>query len=332
MISPDCSAEYWGKNNVAGAFEHIPVLIEEVVSLLRFKPDAPARLIDGTIGGGGHSARLLELYPQLELLGIDRDQAALDAAAERLKFAGDRVTLVRGNYSELADAAQKHGWGDGVDGILLDIGVSSPQFDTPERGFSWRADGPLDMRMDRRSQLTASRVLNRESEAELCRIFRDYGEIPQARRLAAAVVARREAKPFATTSDFTAICDEVLGHGRPDRHHLPAPTLPFQALRIAVNDELGELERALPAALRTLRKGGRLAVISFHSLEDRIVKNFLKHEYAECVCPPGLPICICGKKRTVEILTRKALTAQDAELAVNKRSACAKLRAAEKTV
>lgn len=312
---------------MAEEFEHIPVLAGEVLEHLIFPERSSLRLIDGTVGGGGHSALLLEKYPNLELLGIDRDDAALAKARERLAFAGGRVRLVRGNYSELAARAAGAGW-EKVDGILLDIGVSSPQLDQPERGFSWRADGPLDMRMDRRSILTASRLLNTAPEAELERILREYGEVAKSRKLAAAIVTQRVIRPFAMTSDFVSLCDEVLGKSRPGQ--LPAPTLPFQALRIAVNDELGELERALPAAVKLLNRGGRIAVISFHSLEDRIVKNFFRDEAASCVCPPGLPVCVCGKVSTLKIITRKALTAGPDELERNRRSACAKLRVAEK--
>ena len=237
------------------AFEHIPVLRREVLEYLTFPSDRPARLIDGTVGGGGHSALLLRRYPQLELLGIDRDENALAKAAETLAFAGNRVTLVRGDYSSLAGRAAEHGWEE-VDGILLDIGVSSPQLDHAGRGFSWRAEGPLDMRMDQRSELTASRFLNRASEQELERVLRKYGEVDKSRRVAAAIVKKRETHPFATTADLVGLCDEVLGKSKPGK--LPAPTLVFQALRIAVNDELGELERTLPAAEKLLKKGGRI--------------------------------------------------------------------------
>lgn len=309
-------------------FEHIPVLWREVLTHLTFPADRPARLIDGTIGGGGHSALLLKKYPQLELLGIDRDSAALTKAAETLAFAGERVKLHRGDYSTLAAAAKEHGW-DKVDGILLDIGVSSPQLDHPERGFSWRADGPLDMRMDQRNPLTASRILNFADIDELTRIFREYGEEPKARKLAAAVVEAREKKPFAVTGDLMELCDRIIGR-KPGK--LPAPTLAFQALRIAVNDELGELERALPDAVELLNKNGRLAVISFHSLEDRIVKEFFRAEAAECTCPPGLPLCVCGKVKRLEIVTRKGETASKEELAENRRAACARLRVAEKLI
>ncbi len=310
-------------------FAHIPVLKTEVLQVLTFPDDRPARLVDGTLGGGGHSAALLERYPGLELLGIDRDEAALEAAAKRLAFARDRVTLVRGNYSELDSLARRRGW-DEVDGVLLDIGVSSPQLDQTDRGFSWRFDGPLDMRMDRRGSLTAARLLNQASEAQLAEIFREYGELKSARRLAAAIAARRNERPFAVTGDLVVLCDEVLGRSRPGR--LPLPTLVFQALRIAVNDELNELDRGLRAALELLAPGGVLAVISFHSLEDRRVKEFIRAEGRGCICPPELPVCRCGHRARLEPLTRRALTAGEAELNVNRRAASAKLRAARKLI
>ena len=266
-------------------------------------------------------------YPNLELLGIDRDDAALAKARERLAFAGGRVRLVRGNYSELAARAAEAGW-EKVDGILLDIGVSSPQLDQPERGFSWRADGPLDMRMDRRSILTASRLLNTAPEAELERILREYGEVAKSRKLAAAIVTQRVIRPFAMTSDFVSLCDEVLGKSRPGQ--LPAPTLPFQALRIAVNDELGELRRALEGGLRLLRPGGRLAVITFESLSDRETKRFFQ---AHCGREEALQqggSAWRGETPRTEWVLRKAVTARPEELAANPRARSAKLRAVRK--
>ena len=308
-------------------FRHIPVLARAVLEHLTFDASRPARLVDGTVGGGGHSAMLLEKYPKLELLGVDRDAMALDAAGTRLKFAGTRVTLVRGDYAEMAALAVEHGW-DEVDGILLDIGVSSPQLDIPERGFSWRADGPLDMRMDQRSELTAGRWLNRTGEAEMERVFREYGEIGRARALARKACEMRDVAPFARTGDLVKLCDAVLGRSKPGK--LPHPTLVFQAVRIAVNDELRQLETGLAAGVSMLVPGGRIAVISFHSLEDRIVKNFFRRESTGCVCPPGLPVCRCGHEPSLRLLTRHAVTADETELAVNRRAACAKLRAAER--
>ena len=308
-------------------FHHLPVLYREVLDTLTFAPDQHLRLIDGTVGGGGHSSMLLERYPKLELLGIDRDDLALAAAEKKLAFASSRVTLVRGNYAEFAAIAVEHGW-DYVDGILLDIGVSSPQIDCAERGFSWRQNGPLDMRMDRRSGLTAGRWLNRASEDELIYAFKNYGELNCARKLAAAVIERRENSPFACTADLVEIADKVMGRSRPGR--LPHPTLLFQAVRIAVNDELRQLETALVSALELLAPGGRIAVISFHSLEDRIVKNFFREESTGCICPPKLPVCCCNHKAALKIVTKKALTAAPDELKENPRSGCAKLRVAER--
>ena len=305
---------------------HQSVLLNEVVEAFPFGEEKKL-LIDGTLGNGGHSAALLRKYPQLHILGIDRDTDALERAARTLAFAKDRVTLVHGNFSDLAAKLQEYG-AEKADGILLDIGVSSPQLDDPSRGFSWRGNGPLDMRMDRTSPENASRLLNRASEADLAEIFREYGELRSARKLAAAVVETRQKKPFATTMDLVELCDRVLGKSRPGTR--PMPTLVFQALRIAVNDELGELRQALKAAVDVLAPGGRLAVISFHSLEDRIVKRFFKEEAASCVCPPGLPVCVCGKQSSLRIITPHALTAGDEERAANRRSACAKLRIAEK--
>ncbi|MCQ2377899.1 MAG: 16S rRNA (cytosine(1402)-N(4))-methyltransferase RsmH [Victivallaceae bacterium] len=312
---------------MAQDFCHIPVLPREVTDFLVFPPGKPTRLIDGTVGGGSHSALLLERNPQLEVLGIDRDEDALCAAEKKLDFARDRVYLRRGNYSSMFDFADELDW-EKVDGILLDIGVSSPQLDKPERGFSWRFDGPLDMRMDNRSEVTAARLLNRASEDELGRIFSEYGEFKGARRLAREIVTRRGSEPFGSTADLVKICDETLGRSRPGK--LPAPTLVFQALRIAVNDELGELKKTLGAALPRLNRGGRIAVISFHSLEDRIVKEFFRRESTECLCPPGLPVCRCGHHAQLAILTKKPVEADETERRENPRSNCAKMRVAEK--
>ncbi len=308
-------------------FCHIPVLPQEVVDFLTFPADKPLRLIDGTLGGASHSALLLQKHPSMELLGIDRDEDALAAAEEKLAFARDRVFLRRGNYSEMFDYAAELDW-ETVDGILLDLGVSSPQLDRPERGFSWRFDGPLDMRMDNRSEMTAARLLNRASAEELGKIFAEYGEFRGAYRLAQEIVTRRDNAPFGSTSDLVKVCDDVLGKSHPGK--LPVPTLVFQALRIAVNDELGELKKMLSNAVSHLNVSGRIAVISFHSLEDRIVKEFFRRESTDCLCPPGLPVCRCGHRATLAVLTKKPVTAGEEELNKNRRSACAKLRVAEK--
>ena len=308
--------------------KHIPVLPEETLNLLMSPFDGKfCRIVDGTVGFGGHSSRILERNPDALLLGIDRDRIALNASAERLHFAGDRVTLRHGRFSDIRSHVQSAGW-DKVDGILLDIGVSSVQLDTPERGFSYRYDGPLDMRMNPESGMTAADLLNHLPEEDLMRIFRDYGEIRQARQLAREVVRLRAQETFDTCGKFAAVCDRVLkqrGGGGP-----PAPTLPFQALRIAVNEELKELEEALSAAVELLAVGGRLCVITFHSLEDRIVKHFFQDMAETCKCPPGCPVCVCDWEAKLQIVTKKPVTATEEELARNSRSSCAKLRAAEK--
>ena len=306
-------------------FKHLPVLYREVLKYLTF--DGPCRIIDGTLGCGGHSSLILKSNPQAEILGIDRDGDALERARENTSFAEERINMIRANFSELASSADEIGW-DSVDGILLDVGVSSPQIDDSKRGFALRLDGPLDMRMDKRSQVTASRILNYRSETELADIFYQYGEERRSRRLARAIVERRQEKPFERTLEFAEFCESVLGKSRPGK--LPTPTKCFQALRIAVNDELGELETALKEAVPLLKKGGRLAVISFHSLEDRIVKEFFKEQAASCVCPPGLPLCVCDHPAQVKILTRKPVIAQADEIEFNRRAGSAKLRVAEK--
>ena len=264
---------------------------------------------------------------QAELLGIDRDDDALLWTRGVLSFASGRICLVKGEFSCLAEQAARIGWHQ-VDAILLDLGISSPQIDEAGRGFSHRLDGPLDMRMDGRSGETACAILNNRSEAELERIFREYGEVRGSRALARAVVERRREKPWAGTGELARLCEAVLPRQR--RTAPPSPTLCFQALRIAVNDELGELERVLPAAVGLLAPGGRLAVISYHSLEDRIVKRFMRKEAAECLCPPGLPICVCGHKPSLRLVTRKPVRPTEAEVCENRRAAAAKLRVAEK--
>lgn len=312
-------------------FSHVPVLPRQTVDLLLGGSFQPVRrIIDGTVGCGGHSSLILERLPEAELLAIDRDDDALARAGERLAFAGNRVHLEKGRFSELAELAHGLGW-ETVDAILMDIGVSSPQIDDPKRGFSFRHDGPLDMRMDRTSELSASRVVNRYDTGSLQRIFREYGEIENrdARRLAEAIVEAREEKPLSTTGELAELCERVL-RSRSRKKGPPAPTLCFQALRIEVNGELDELKQALDSAVPLLNTGGRLCVISFHSLEDRIVKNFFREMAETCKCPPGLPVCVCGWNPKLKVVTKHPVTAEDDELNGNPRAACAKLRAAEK--
>lgn len=309
-------------------FHHIPVLADAVVEHLTFPAGRKVRMIDGTLGGGGHSGLLLKKYPELELLGIDRDEMALEAAGKNLSFDVDRVHFYHGEYADMAEFAAELGW-EKVDGILLDIGVSSPQLDLPERGFSWRHEGPLDMRMDQSSPVTAGRLLNFGSEDELFHIFREYGELRSAGKLARAVVERRSEKFFGTTADLVKLCDDTLGKSAPGK--LPVPTLVFQALRIAVNGELEQLKRGLESAVELLNSSGRIAVITFHSLEDRIVKEFFRQESCGCICPPGLPVCCCGHRPSLKLpLRSKALTADAGEVRANPRSGCAKLRVAAK--
>ena len=306
-------------------FRHIPVLFQQVMTLIA--EHGPQRIIDATIGGAGHARGLLERLPDAQLLGIDRDDDAIAAATENLKPFEDRVFIRKGVFSNMKAIAASIGW-DHVNTILMDIGVSSHQIDDPARGFSFRMDGPLDMRMDSRSPTTAATLVNTASQEELETIIRDYGEEHKARFIAHEIVRRREKKPFETTCELNQLLENIIGYKH--QHGLPPATRTFQALRIAVNHELDELSDALKSALELLAPGGVLAVITFHSLEDRIVKHFFQYEAATCVCPPKMPVCKCGKIKTLEILTRKPITADAEELQANPRAASAKLRAAIK--
>ena len=305
---------------------HVPVMSEEVLHYL-VPEKGEFRFVDCTLGFGGHSFLALNKNPSIKVLGIDQDINAVNYAKKRLEFAGNRFLVNKGRFSEAVDIMEENGW-DYADFFLLDIGVSSPQIDVAERGFSYRFNGPLDMRMDTRGTTTAAQVLNYSSEDELKRIFRDYGEIKQSRKLARAVVARREEKPWFTTKELAELCEKVLP--QPRKGGIPIPTLCFQALRIAVNDELGELERALKSIIEVTAPKGRIGVISYHSLEDRIVKNIFRKEATDCICPPGLPQCVCGHKASLKVLTKKPLIPVDEELKVNSRSRSAKFRVAEK--
>lgn len=304
-------------------FKHTPVLLNETIQLLATARGT--RFVDATLGAGGHAEALLDKRPDATLLGLDRDPNAIQNASDRLQRFGQRFTAARTNFSNLKAAIQQHGW-DKADAVLMDIGVSSPQIDSPERGFSFRFDGPLDMRMNPDDPVTAADILNTASEKELANIFYKYGEELKARKIAAEVVKRRTEKPWQTTAQLNEMLEQVVG--RAHQHGLPPATRCFQALRIAVNDELHELETTLQQAVECITPGGVIAVISFHSLEDRIVKNFFKEQAASCVCPPGLPICTCGKVQTLDIMTKKPVTATEEELKLNPRAACAKLRAA----
>jgi 16S rRNA (cytosine1402-N4)-methyltransferase len=301
-------------------YPHIPILVQPILDHL-----LPAeRVIDGTLGAGGHSAALLEAGAG-ELLGLDLDPMALEIASERLAPFGDRAHIRHASYATMTDEATRLGWA-GVEGILLDLGISSMQIDRPERGFAFMQDGPLDMRFDTlENPLTAAVIVNKYDERVIADILYNFGEESQSRRIARAIVARR---PHHTTFDLVAAIESVMPRRRTDKIH-PA-TRTFQALRMAVNDELGVIERALPAAIDLLRPGGKLAVISFHSLEDRLVKQAFKLASTDCICPPKMPVCICGHHASVRPLTHKPLIADEAETAVNPRSRSAKLRVVER--
>lgn len=301
---------------------HIPVLQSDVVKLLT-TPDPPSRLIDGTLGAGGHTRLLLEAGVQ-SVLGLDQDLDALALAQRNLTPYGERVQTHHTNYEHLIPAAHAIGW-DAVDAILLDIGVSSMQLDRAERGFSFNQPGPLDMRMNREAGITAADIVNTWAERDLADIFFRYGEERHSRRLAQIIVQHR---PFETTDALAALIDTHKPAQWKEKIH-PA-TRVFQALRIVVNDELGVLERTLPQAIDLLRSGGRLAVITFHSLEDRIVKQTFKLAASDCICPKEIPICQCDHRAAVRLITRKPIAATDEEIKLNARSRSAKLRVVEK--
>jgi 16S rRNA (cytosine1402-N4)-methyltransferase len=308
---------------------HTPVLAEEVMSML-----APARgslQIDATLGGGGHTERILEATdPDGRLLGLDADGAAIARVDGRLRPRfGDRLVLRQGNFRDLAAIAREAGFGQ-VDGALFDLGLSSYQLADTDRGFGFRAGGPLDMRFDTSRGVPASELLASLDANELTALFRRYGEEPKAGRIARAIVEARSTAPIATAEELAALIERVLPPNprQPRRTH-PA-TRTFQALRIAVNEELDALQDGLAAALDLLRPGGRLVVLSYHSLEDRIVKRFLAAERRGCVCPPEIPVCVCGRNPRLRLLTRPSLTPTAEEIAANPRARSARMRAAER--
>jgi 16S rRNA (cytosine1402-N4)-methyltransferase len=304
---------------------HIPVLFRETIDALR--PTEGGRYIDCTLGAGGHAEAILDASgARSQLLGMDADPEALAVARERLARFGDRVTLVNSNFRHLADVAAEVGFVP-ADGVLMDLGMSSMQLDRWTRGFSFQREAPLDMRFDPRQQVTAADIVNGATEAELKKMLYEYGEESHGGAIARAIVRRRATKPIETTTDLAGVVGGVLGYHRDGKH--PA-TKTFQALRIAVNEELDSLRDALPQALQLLAEGGRLAVISFHSLEDRIVKEFMRREESQCICPPGLPVCVCGKKATIRLVQRRAIMPSEEEMATNPRARSARLRVAEK--
>lgn len=307
-------------------FHHVSVLLEECIQGLAIKPEGI--YVDGTLGGAGHSSRIAALLTTGRLVGIDRDPVALKAAGERLAPYKDRVSLVHSNFCELDSALDGLGIG-GVDGILLDLGVSSPQLDDGERGFSYMVDAPLDMRMNSEDSTDARAIVNTWSYEELKRILYDYGEERYAPQIASAICRRRETAPIETTLELVDIIRSAMPASALREKQHPAKRS-FQAIRIAVNDELNSVSKVMQAAIPRLNPGGRLAVITFHSLEDRIVKNAMAAAAKGCTCPPNFPVCVCGKKPQVKLITRKPIVSADAELERNPRARSAKLRICEK--
>ena len=308
------------------AFEHQSVLLMPAVEALHIRPDGI--YLDGTLGGAGHSFEIAARLTTGHLIGLDRDQVALAAARERLQPYIDRVTLVHSNFSRLADVLDDLGI-NRVDGMLFDLGVSSPQLDDKERGFSYMADAPLDMRMDRSEGRTAYDVVNTYDQESLKRILYQYGEERYAPRIAAAIVQRRVEKPIETTLELSELIRSAMPPQALREKQHPAKRS-FQAIRIAVNDELAAVEQMLSVAMDRLNPGGRLAVITFHSLEDRLVKSAMQEAARGCTCPKDFPVCVCGKKPKVTILTRHPIVADQRELAENPRARSAKLWVADR--
>jgi 16S rRNA (cytosine1402-N4)-methyltransferase len=304
---------------------HVSVLVREVIECLR--PGPGKRYFDGTVGGGGHAEQILiESSPDGQVLALDRDDTALGETQKRLGRFEGRVITRQASFAEAKDILSEIGW-NGVDGVILDLGMSSDQIDSPERGFSFRAAARLDMRMDRRQSVDARQIVNSFAVEQLERIFRVYGEEPRARRIAQAIVAGRKQHTLETTAQLVQIIERVKGSGRRDHH--PA-TQVFQALRIAVNQELQQLEQFLESGYETLRPGGRMVIISFHSLEDRIVKAAFRKWNRACLCPPRTLSCRCGWSQKVKLLTKKPIMPSASEIHANPRARSAKMRAVER--
>lgn len=305
-------------------FHHVPIMVSEVLELT--EPARGGIFVDGTLGGGGHAEAVLSAMPETgRLFGIDRDDEALKAAGARLSRFGDRFTAIKGNFFDMKELLHDRGI-DRVDGILLDLGVSSHQLDARERGFSYKAEAPLDMRMDQSALLSARTVVNEWSEAELKRIFYEYGEEKFSAKIAARIVERRKVSPIETTTELAELIKNAIPAKFRNEPQHPARRC-FQAIRIAVNGELDGLYDAIVSAHDLLNPGGRLAILTFHSLEDRIVKNVFRTFENPCTCPKSAPVCICGKKPTAKVLTRHPLVASEQEQKENSRATSAKLRA-----
>ena len=307
-------------------FYHVSVLLHECIDGLAIKPDGI--YVDGTLGGAGHSSQIAARLTTGRLIGIDRDPVALKAAGERLQPYADRVTLVHSNFCDMAQVLQDLNI-PGVDGILLDLGVSSPQLDDGARGFSYMADAPLDMRMNSQDSLSAHTVVNAWPQEELKRILYTYGEERYAPQIAGAICRRRAERPIETTLELVDIIRSAMPPAALREKQHPAKRS-FQAIRIAVNDELGAVEKIMKDAIGLLNPGGRLAIITFHSLEDRIVKNGMADAAKGCTCPPNFPVCVCGKKPKVKLISKKPIISGEEELEINPRARSAKLRVCEK--
>ena len=309
-------------------FKHTSVLLEETVDGLNIKPDGI--YVDGTLGGGGHAYEVCtRLGNKGRFIGIDQDEAAIEAAGIRLRDFGERVTIVRSNYCDMKSQLQKLGI-DKVDGIVLDLGVSSYQLDTAERGFSYRVDAPLDMRMDRRQEMTAKDIVNDYSEMDLFRIIRDYGEDKFAKNIAKHIVMEREKGPIETTGQLIEIIKRAIPMKFQKTAGHPAKRT-FQAIRIELNRELEVLKNTLDDMIDLLNKDGRICIITFHSLEDRIVKSIFKKNEDPCTCPSHFPICVCGNESKGKVVTRKPILPSEEELEANSRSKSAKLRIFERS-
>ena len=307
-------------------FSHRPVMLDECIENLAIKPDGI--YVDGTAGGGGHSFAIASRLTTGRLIAIDQDEAAIAAAGARLAPLGERAMVVRSNFRQVAQVCEQLGV-IGIDGLLLDLGVSSYQLDTPERGFSYQADAPLDMRMDKRNPLSAYEVVNTYSQEELRRILFEYGEERFAPRIAASICRAREEAPIRTTGELVDLIKKSMPAAARDGGHHPAKRS-FQAIRIEVNAELDVIAPAIRSAVNLLRPGGRIVIITFHSLEDRIVKQTFSELTGGCTCPKNFPVCVCGNRPQVKVITRKPILPSAAELEENRRSHSAKVRVAEK--
>jgi 16S rRNA (cytosine1402-N4)-methyltransferase len=306
---------------------HIPALLKETIELLDPKPGKTH--IDATLGGGGHSEEILKrLNGKCKLIGIDQDSEAIEESRKKLSKYGESVILVKDNFVNIKEILKKLNI-EKVNGILFDLGISSHQIDKAERGFSLRSDGPLDMRMDKSGGMTAANIVASYSKEDLAGIIKEFGEERSARRIAKSIVERRDEKPIKTTRELAETIEKTLA-GIPPQRKLDSVTRTFQALRIAVNDELSKLSRALRDSIDILDEGGRLIVISYHSLEDRIAKTIFKDEASDCICPPRNPVCTCSHRKRVVILTKKPVTPDEAEVKSNPRARSAKLRAIER--